>query len=210
MHVSKEPLRYIKSTNHPVIIGMDAALHPAAVFGQVDYKGRLLILDEAYAEGMGAVKFLNEKIKPILSQRFPMQHCIIVIDPAANTRAQTDERTVLDVLRAEGFTVRMASTNAIQSRISAVDAYLSRVIDGEPGILIDPKCTTLIGALAGKYKYRRKTDGDTEDKPDKTHPWSDIADSLQYLCLHTDFTGIFNKELGTNALPVSHVSYFYL
>ena len=139
-----------------------------------------------------------------------MQPVIIVIDPAANTRSQTDERTVLDVLRAEGFTVRMASTNAIQSRISAVDAYLTRVTDGEPGILIDPRCTTLIGALAGKYKYRRKSDGDTEDKPDKSHPWSDISDALQYLCLHTDFTGIFNKEANVNAMPVSRVPYFYL
>lgn len=209
LHVAKEPLRYIKSHNHPIIIGMDAALHPAVLFGQVDYKGRLLVLAEACAEGMGAIKFLNEKIKPILSQRFPQMPCIIVIDPAANTRSQTDERTVLDVLRAEGFVVRTAPTNAIQPRISAVDAYLTRVVDGEAGVLIDPSCRTLIGALAGKYKYRRKSDGDTEDKPDKSHPWSDIADAMEYLCLHTDVTGLFNHR-AKEALPVTKVPYFYL
>ena len=210
LHVSKEPLRYIKSLNHPVLIGMDAALHPAAVFGQVDYKGRLLIFAAECAEGMGAIKFLNEKVKPVLAQKFPGVSPVIIIDPAANTRSQTDERTVLDVLRAEGFTVRTAPTNNIQSRISAVDAYLTRMVDGEPGILIDPSCTTLIGALAGKYKYRRKSDGDTEDKPDKSHPWSDVADALQYLCLHTDVTGIFNKQMNDTVLPVSRVPYFYL
>lgn len=210
LHVAKEPLRYIKSLNHPIIIGMDAALHPAAVFGQVDYKGRLLVLAEASADGMGAINFVREKIKPVLSQRFPGAHSIIVIDPAANARSQTDERTVLDVLRAEGLTVRTAPTNSIQSRISAVDAYLTRVADGEPGILIDPGCTQLIGALAGKYKYRRKTDGETEDKPDKSHPWSDIADSLQYLCLHTDMTGIFNHSGDQAPVPVTRVPYFYL
>lgn len=211
MHVAEESLRYIRSHNHPIIIGMDAALHPAAVFGQVDYKGRLLVVAEAYAEGMGAINFVREKIKPILSQRFPGAPTIIVIDPAANTRSQTDERTVLDVLRAEGFVVRTAPTNNIQSRISAVDAYLTRVVDGESGFLIDPSCTSLIGALAGKYKYRRKSDGDTEDKPDKSHPWSDIADALQYLCLHTDQTGIFNRTAQHNtARTVSRVPFFYL
>lgn len=211
VHVSKEPLRYIRGLNNPIIIGMDAALHPAAVFGQVDYKGRVLILDEAYALGMGAANFIREKVKPILSTRFPGQPVIVVIDPAANTRAQTDERTVLDIIRAEGLPVRMASTNSIQARISAVDACLTRMIDGEAGLLIDgAKCPNLIAALAGKYRYRRKTNGDTEDKPDKTHPWSDIADSLQYLCMHTDTTGLFNQEMNTQAVEVKKVPFVYL
>lgn len=211
LHVSHEPLSYIKSTNHPIIIGMDAALHPAAVFGQVDYRGRLLVLDEAYADGMGATKFLREKIKPILVSRFPGQPVLIVIDPAANTRSQTDERTVLDIIRNEGIPVRMASTNSIQARVSAVDTNLTRIIDGEPWMVIDgTRCPTLIQALAGKYRYRRKTDGNTEDKPEKTHPWSDICDSLEYLCLHTDTSGVFNRTAGETAVPIVRVPYRYV
>ena len=210
LHVADEPLKYIKSESYPIIIGMDAALHPAAVFGQVDYKGRLLILDEAYAVGMGAVNFIREKVKPLLATRFPQQPVVVVIDPAANTRAQTDERTVLDIMRAEGIPVRMAPTNSIQARISAVDANLTRVVEGEPWLLIDPRCETLITALAGKYRYRRKTDGNTEDKPDKTHPWSDIADALQYLCLHTDTSGVFNQVQKNTAVQVKKVHYRYV
>lgn len=209
-HVATETLNYIKSTSSPVIIGMDAALHPAAVFGQVDYKGRLIVLDEAYALGMGAVKFIREKVKPIIANRFPGQPVIVIIDPAANTRAQTDERTVLDIIRAEGLTVRTASTNSTQARISAVDARLQRMIDGEAGLLIDPRCTTLIAALAGKYRYRKRTDGSAEDKPDKTHPWSDLADALQYLCLHTDTSGVYNQQLSVRALPVSKTNFRYV
>ena len=209
-HVAKERLNYIKSSACPVIIGMDAALHPAAIFGQVDYKGRLLILDEAYALGMGATKFIREKVKPILAQRFPGQPAMVIIDPAANTRSQTDEKTVLDIIRSEGLSVRMASTNSIQARISAVDANLQRMIDGEPGFVIDPRCTTLISALAGKYRYRKRTDGSAEDKPDKTHPWSDIADALQYLCLHTDTSGIYNQTSVGKAVPIKNVQYRYL
>lgn len=211
LHVSKEPLEHLKGNGMPIIIGMDAALHPAAVFGQVDAKGRLLILDEAYATGMGARNFAREKLKPILATRFPGKRAIVVLDPAANTRAQTDERTVLDILRAEGFTVRMASTNVIQARISAVDTNLTRIIDGEPYLLIDgERCPALIQALAGKYRYRRKTDGNAEDKPEKTHPWSDIADALQYLCLHTDTSGLFNKDKNNTAVPVRQSTYRYV
>lgn len=211
LHVSKEPLNYIRSRQQPIIIGMDAALHPAAVFGQVDYKGRLLVLDETYSVGMGASNFIKEKVKPLLASRFPRQPVVVVIDPAANTRAQTDERTVLDIIRAEGLPVRMASTNSIQARISAVDSNLTRIVDGEPWLLIDgSRCPTLIAALAGKYKYRRKTDGNTEEKPDKSHPWSDIADALQYLCLHTDTSGVYNQYNNDKAVEIKPVDYRYL
>ena len=118
---------------------------------------------------------------------------------------------MLDIIRAEGLPVRTASTNAIQARISAVDANLTRVIDGEPWILFDgERCPTLIAALAGKYRYRRKMDGNTEDKPDKTHPWSDICDALQYLCLHTDTSGIYNQTYTDKAVPIQKVSFRYL
>ena len=211
MHVAKAPLSYIKSKTSPIIIGMDAALHPAAVFGQIDYKGRTLILDEAYAVGMGAAKFIREKVKPLLATRFPGHPVLIVIDPAANTRAQTDERTVLDIIRSEGLRVITAPTNSVQARISAVDANLTRVVDGEPWLLIDgERCPGLIATLAGKYKYRRKNDGNTEDKPDKTHPWSDIADALEYLCLHTDTTGVYNQMNNTSVVEIKQVPYRYL
>lgn len=211
LHVAKGPLNFIKSKTSPIIIGMDAALHPAAVFGQVDYRGRLLILDEAYATGMGASKFIREKVKPLLASRFPSHPVVVVIDPAANTRAQTDERTVLDILRAEGLYTVTASTNSIQARISAVDANLGRIIDGESMLLIDPeRCPSLIATLAGKYRYRRKTDGNTEDKPDKTHPWSDIADALQYLCLHSDTSGVYNQLTSGKAVKVKPSNYRYI
>ena len=105
----------------------------------------------------------------------------------------------------------MASTNSIQARVSAVDTNLTRIIDGEPWMVIDgSRCPTLIQALAGKYRYRRKTDGNTEDKPEKTHPWSDICDSLEYLCLHTDTSGVFNRTAGEKAVPVVRVPYRYV
>jgi hypothetical protein len=71
------------------------------------------------------------------------------------------------------------------ARITAVDGFLSRQVDTGPGFLVDPSCKPLINALRGGYRYRRKTNGEVEDVPDKNQS-SHIADSLQYLCLHAN------------------------
>lgn len=211
VHVAKEPLHYIRSSSFPLIVGMDVGLHPAAVIGQMTPTGRLVVLHSMSESGMGALRFVRERLKPVLSQRFPGQPAIVILDPAANTRSQTDERTVLEVLKEEGFQVRTAKTNALQPRISAVDSFLTRMIDGKGGIVFDEAyCHGIITALAGKYRYRLKKNGDAEDSPEKNHPWSDLADSLQYLCLHTDTSGVFGGHKNTKSRPVKQVNYRYV
>ena len=211
VHVAKEPLNYIRSSSFPLIVGMDVGLHPAAVIGQMTPTGRLVVLHSMSESGMGALRFVRERLKPVLSQRFPGQPAIVILDPAANTRSQTDERTVLEVLKEEGFQVRTAKTNALQPRISAVDSFLTRMIDGKGGIVFDEAyCHGIITALAGKYRYRLKKNGDAEDSPEKNHPWSDLADSLQYLCLHTDTSGVFGGHKSTKSRPVKQVNYRYV
>lgn len=211
VHVAKEPLNYIRSSSFPLIVGMDVGLHPAAVIGQMTPTGRLVVLHSMSESGMGALRFVRERLKPVLSQRFPGQPAIVILDPAANTRSQTDERTVLEVLKEEGFQVRTAKTNALQPRISAVDSFLTRMIDGKGGIVFDEAyCHGIITALAGKYRYRLKKNGDAEDSPEKNHPWSDLADSLQYLCLHTDTSGVFGGHKNTKSRPVKQVNYRYV
>lgn len=210
MHVADEPLKPIVNSANPIIIGMDVALHPAATIGQIDPFGKLLVYHSMSAEGMGALRFIRERLKPVLAQRFPSMNYLVVVDPAANTRAQTDERTVLEVLEGEGFEVVTAPTNALQPRISAVDAYLTRVVEGRPGILFDPvHCQELITAMLGKYRYKVRKTGEIDDKPEKSHPWSDLADSLQYLCLQTDTTGLGGRGVVT-APEIQQIGYMYV
>lgn len=212
LHVPDTSINPITNSANPLIIGMDVALHPAATIGQIDPYGRLLCYHSLSAEGMGALRFIREKLKPVLAQRFPSFNYLVVVDPAANTRAQTDERTVLEVLEGEGFEVVTAPTNALQPRISAVDAYLTRVIEGRPSILFDPVyCQELITALMGKYRYKMRKSGEVDDKPEKLHPWSDLVDSLQYLCLQTDTTGYFgNSWRNVKAPEIQRTSYLYV
>jgi hypothetical protein len=192
-HVAKAPIKPMFSDD-PLIIGVDAGLTPAAVIGQVAYDGRLVVYNAVISDGMGALRFVREVIKPILVNKFPGRRSIVIIDPAAFQRVQTDERTVADIWRNEGFMVKPARTNAVAARISAVDNFLTRIVDGKYGVILDPEdASPLVQALAGKYRYKINTKGVRDESPEKSHPWSDIADAFQYLCLHADGGEVFGS-----------------
>jgi hypothetical protein len=58
------------------------------------------------------------------------------------------------------------------------------MIDGDSGILIDPKCINLIKGFDGGYHYRRmQVSGERyEEKPSKNR-FSHVHDALQYMLL---------------------------
>lgn len=184
-HVAQKPLTPILNGLRPVLIGLDFGLTPAAVIGQLDARGRLNIFDCLVSEGMGILRFCTTKLKPLLSAKYAGASFLVIGDPAGNQRVQTDEKTIYQVLREQGFKCMPASTNSIVARITAVDQFLCRQIDGGPGFLVDKGCPELIAALRGKYRYKVKKDGTMEDTPEKNDA-SHISDALQYLCLHAE------------------------
>lgn len=185
VHVAKETLNFIRGEAWPIVIGHDFGLTPSVVIGQPGPQGRLLILADIVSEGMGAIQFVRQKLKPLLTQRFAGVPHFIIGDPAGQQRAQTDERSVFDILRAEGFNVRAARTNNISPRIAAVDNFLMNSVDGRPRMLIDPSAVNVIRALRGGYRFKAKKDGEYDPQPEK-NSHSHVADALQYLCLHAD------------------------
>lgn len=209
IHVAKGDLMAIRGSSG-LVIGLDVGLSPAAVIGQVDYSGRLNVLESIVPdERIGMPRFIDEYIKPALAQRYPGMAVLIVVDPAGNQRSSTDEKSAIEVIRAKGFRVIPAKTNAITARIAAVDAFLTRTVDGKASILLNKdRCKHLIMALSGKYMYKTNTKGHTDETPDKTHPWSDVADALQYLCLHADNGNTFG-QVKREARPVEKVKWVY-
>jgi len=177
-HMAKAQLRHLSGGVRPLIIGMDLGLTPAAVFGQLDAQGRALILDEAVSFEMGAKRFIRTIVKPKLQERYADCPVLFVVDPAGVQRAQTDERSVVDIIKAEGFRVIPAKTNRISARINAVDDFLMRHVDGKSALLVDPGCIRLKAAMMGGYHYKKKGDG--IEKNDHSH----VAEALQYLMLH--------------------------
>lgn len=181
-HVAKNTLIPIDDEDRPLLIGLDFGLTPACTINQVDPRGRVLTFDEIISSNMGIYRFTTEKLLPLLSARFPGMPVMVIGDPAGKQRAQTDERTVFDILREAGLKAVAAPTNSIIRRISAVEELLSRVVDGVPAHLIDPRCKNLIGGLSGGYHYRIKRDGDMEDKPVK-NSWSHLVEGHQYMAV---------------------------
>jgi len=183
-HMAKQRLRYINNGVRPIVIGMDLGLTPAAVIGQQDPRGRALILGECVSFDMGIQRFIRTMLKPLLYEKFPGAPVIVVTDPAGVQRAQTDERSAVDIIKAEGLRVFPAKTNNVSARINAVDDFLMRQVDGDPAFIVTPECTQLKAAMMGGYRYKPKGDGDI-DKNKHSH----VAEALQYLMLHISTVG---------------------
>lgn len=198
-HMAKFRIPPIINGIRPVIVGMDLGLTPAAVIGQQDARGRALILSECVSFDMGIQRFVRTMLKPLLYERFPGAPVLVIVDPAGTQRAQTDERSAVDIIKAESMRVMPAKTNKPSARINAVDEYLMRQVDGDPAFLLDPSCMALKAAMMGGYRYKPKGDGDI-DKNRHSH----VAEALQYLMLH--IAGGGEGAMLAQARPVSHVS----
>lgn len=193
--------------NRPVVIGLDTGRNPAAVVGQMDTWGRLMIGLEAYGLQMGMEKFVKTVLKPKLIDRFGAIKCWVVVDPAAKQRSQIGEESVLQALRRMGFHTVLATTNNIDPRLRAVDRHLNILLGDKAGLVIDSAhCPELVKAMVHDYRYPRKSNGEYGDKPDKNHPASDLADALQYLCLginaNTIARSVTQVMVPENAPPV--------
>lgn len=181
-HVAEESLR--PSPELTLWAGLDFGLTPAAVLGQRMPDGRWVLLAELVAQDMGMLRFAGA-LKELLVSRFPGLTPVITGDPAGQARAQTDERTPYDILRAAGLSARPAPSNDPLLRREAVAAALARDIDGRPGLILDPSCRVLAQGMAGAWRHRRVQISGQEryaDEPEKSR-FSHVCEAAQYLLL---------------------------
>lgn len=192
-HVAPEPI--LVNPVRPLVIGMDFGRTPCAVIGQETAQGTVAVLDEIVTDGMGLETFLDTELMPLLrSERYMDCKLFVVFDPAGMHKSQLSEESHMDVLKRKGLACIPAPTNDLDPRLRAVEQLLMRSVRGEPGLLLDPSTYTLQKALKFEYKYQRLRTGRIEDKPAKTHPWSDIVDSLQYMALGLN-SGVVAKAI---------------
>lgn len=185
-HVAKGPL--LMSYDHPIVIGMDFARVPAAVFGQINHQGKLNVKKEAYAMGTGLELFMREYVMPLLQEDWCVGRPVYIVgDPSGKIKDRADIDDFA-FLRSLGFEAIQAPSNNIDPRIAAVDNWLLKWWGDGPALQIDPDgCPELIKALHDKYRYKKRRDGTYEDKPDKkARPWADLADAFQYMCMGTE------------------------
>ena len=167
----------------PIHIGIDFGLTPAAIFAQKTPMGQWRWHSELVTEDMGAVRFA-EMVRAAMRERYPdFTFGSITGDPAGDIRAQTDETTPFQILRAQGVPASPAATNDFIKRRESVAVPLSRLIDGEPGLIIHPNCKMTRKGMAGGYNYKRlQVTGEERyrDVPDK-NMYSHVCEAGQYL-----------------------------
>jgi hypothetical protein len=194
----------------PIHIGIDFGLTPAAVFGQRSPMGQWRWHSELVTEDMGSTRFA-ELLRHTLRERYPGNPIgSITGDPAGEGRAQTDERTPFQILRAANIEAVPAPTNDFTKRRESVAVALGRLIDGEPGLLVHPNCRMLRKAMAGGYQYKRvQVSGEERfrDAPDK-NMYSHVAEAGQYMLVGAgEARTLIKRERTTRRPDVARMAY---
>jgi len=178
----------------PLLLGFDYGLTPACVVCQVSPRGQLLVLDELFAKDMGIRQFARDVVRPFLSLNYPGKRFQAVGDPAGMAGKDTEEKTCFQELAEEGIACVPAASNKFMARREAVAKYLTRLTDGKPCLIVDPKCEMIRRGFNGRYQYRRlQVVGEDryKDVPDK-NDYSHLHDALQYAALYS--TTMNNSE----------------
>ena len=204
IHFAKETIKPIMG--RPIVLAFDYGLTPACIAGQMDGRGRVLILKEWLANdvGMGIRQFYSEVVRPDIVKDWKSFRIEGVGDPAGTQRAQTDEKSCMQELYEMGLVVEPAITNDFLPRRDAVAFFLTKLAGGLPGFLVDPSCKMIRKGFNGGYRYERLqirgSEARYKDRPVKdkySHPF----DALQYLCLYirNEMNPVRKKEVKQHA-----------
>lgn len=158
----------------------------AAIFGQEDLHGRLLVLGEVIAANIGAQRFIQERLRPYIKAHFPEANVICAPDPAAANRAQTDEKSVVDIIR-RYFPAKPETNNRLPLRLNAIEHYTGKLTDMGPALQVDPsECPTLLRALKGGWRWEvdQKRGSIIKGEVPEKNPYSHPGDAFGYLCRH--------------------------
>jgi hypothetical protein len=173
-HIADEEIKPMRGL--PLILGWDFGLTPACIFGQMTPKGQLIVLDELIAENMGIKQFAEQVIKPHIFNKYAGMKLQSWADPAGIQRAQTDEKTCIQILNTVGIPTEPSGSNNFTERRESVVRFMTSMRDNKSCFLINPSCTVLIEGFMGGYSYRRlQVSGENRytEKPDKnsfSHP----------------------------------------
>jgi hypothetical protein len=177
-HVAKGHLSPIPG--RPVIRGWDYGLTPATVFCQTTAKGQVLVLWPELQSWESGVLAHGRVVQSESATYFPGYTFADWGDPSGSQRAQTDEKTCVQVLREEfGINVNSGPVAAAQRDLPVRKALTTITPDGQPMLLIDPRCTWLIAALTGGYQRKEVAGRVTDQLAD--NEYTHIVDALGYV-----------------------------
>lgn len=178
--------------NEPLLVAWDyGTVSPACLICQV-VESRLHCIKEFVCEYMSPKELYQISVQPYL-----VEHCQGMMIQAVGDPADTYDGR--EQLLECGLDVMPATTNKIEARIRSVRDLLNQLVKGAPKLIVSREgCPKLRQGFLGKYNYKRlKVVGEEryQDFPNKTHPFSDIHDCLQYASMFfTDLDYTQQKE----------------
>lgn len=172
----------------PIIIGIDGGSTPAAVINQCTEWGQLRAIKEFTTHFSSARTLKENHVLPWVIKHCKEHKVLIVHDPSMSKTNENIEVSAAEIWEEPGvWDVEPAKSNYIDPRKEAQKDFLNKMVDGQPKFLLSRTgCPMLREAMISKYCYvevRGKNEGTFRDIPDKTHPWSDVADCEQYVAM---------------------------
>lgn len=173
----------------PLVVGIDFGRTPAASVWQPQENGQWYCLLEVVTQNTSALRF-GRILRRVLNEKYENYLLSFWGDPAGDQQAQTRDETPFEMLAIPhpdggGIEAFPTHTNDFEERITSLDNLLESLVDGQPAVLIDEDCTTMIKGLAGGYKYKRVQVSGSDryhDKPEKG-PESHVVESGHYALL---------------------------
>lgn len=177
-HVGKYAIEVFE--NRPIVCGWDFGLSPATLFAQWGPTGQLCILHEIQSWDCG-IRAHGKVVASDSASFYGGYKFTDYADPAGQQRAQTDEKTCFQLLMQEFGRRMIPGPVSAVARTEAIRRLLTSTTPmGSPMLLIDPRCTWLIAAMAGGYHRKEISGGRYADEPDKDE-YSHIVDCLGYI-----------------------------
>lgn len=186
-----------------LLVGQDFGRNPWSLICQLDYNGRLLVLEEVAAENIGLELHVKRNLRPALSEpRYQNKPIVLIGDPSGTALDSLFEINSFKLLHDMGLSAIPAPTNDLNPRLSAVDKFLTDSRAGGPAMLIDEsRCPNLVAALNGGYRFSKNQWGVSQAKPDKNES-SHVADDLQYVCLVAQSPGAYEYAMNNTISPL--------
>jgi hypothetical protein len=96
-----------------------------------------------------------------------------------------------------GIRIKGAPTNKPSVRWEAVKVPLARLIDGQPGLVVSPRCKIIRAGFNANYRFRKVTGTERYHDEAEKNAASHVHDAVQYLCL--DINGEMPAEIRNSA-----------
>lgn len=176
---------YIKMKEPPknkqLYVGVDPGLIAAYIFFEYDEQANSIhVFDEIIfekASGHLSRAQIDLFVAPRLRELEQEGNIVTIIpDPYAWVSTNQGEGLAY-LLRNEGFNVLpcLSANNEVTERINCLAYYIDKGL-----ITVDPRCQMVKGGLSGGYCFMTDRSGKSTGKIDKTNPYTDTIEALQY------------------------------